>query len=208
MYPVLYSFRRCPYAIRARLALYYSGIETELREVDLADKPGEMLKSSPRGTVPVLVLPDGTVLEESLDIMYWALMQNDPDNWLPQDNTNRQQIVELIEYNDIQFKSMLDRYKYSVRYPEHTAEWYRDQASQFLQRLESLLLDNRYLLGDQIAIVDMALLPFIRQFANVDKDWFNNSQYNCLRNWLENLVETNLFEKVMLKQPKWKSIPE
>jgi len=205
MYPVLYSFRRCPYAIRARLALHYSGIETELREVVLTHKPAEMMECSPKGTVPVLVLPDGTVLDESLDIMYWALMQNDPDSWLISNSSLKQQTIELINENDFHFKTLLDEYKYSDRCREHPADWYRDQASHFLQQLENLLLDNRYLLADHITLADMAVFPFIRQFASVDKDWFSKCKYINLRTWLAGLLEMQLFLYVMQKHPQWKS---
>lgn len=203
MPPVLYTFRRCPYAIRARLALEYSGTEVELREVVLAHKPSGMLASSPKGTVPVLVLDDGTVIDESLDIMYWALAQNDPEGWLQFDQNIKLQTDSLIRINDTHFKNNLDHYKYADRHPEHSADYYRDQAHDYLQQLDDFLVDNRYLFGNQITISDMATFPFIRQFANVDKDWFNKSKYSHLRSWLEYILDTPLFHKVMKKYPEW-----
>ena len=204
MLPILYSFRRCPYAIRARLALRYSGTQVELREVVLADKPENMLQISPKGTVPVLQLTDGMVLEESLDIMYWALSQNDPDGWLSKDpvfleNTNR-----LIEANDGPFKKHLDLYKYSARFPEYPAEYYRDQANNYLSALNTQLMESGYFFGDKPTLADMAIFPFIRQFAFVDKHWFDNSQYSSLQLWLESLLKMDLFNEVMQKYSKWK----
>lgn len=204
MLPILYSFRRCPYAIRARLTLKYSGIPVELREVILADKPEEMLKASPKGTVPVLILEDGTILEESLDIMNWALNHNDPDNWLVNDDTTVEKIKQLIDINDGPFKQHLDHYKYAVRFPEHSAEYYRDQADDYLGNLNSQLKGSSYLFGDQLSFVDIAIFPFIRQFAFVDKKWFDNNDYHELQSWLKSMLEMQLFADVMQKYSQWK----
>ncbi len=198
---ILYSFRRCPYAIRARLALAYTGIAVELREVVLRNKPEQLLEISSKATVPVLLLFDGSVIDESLDIMHWALTQNDPDNWL-----NRQQdnsIQQLIKYNDGEFKYYLDRYKYADRYPEHDAVYYRQKAEQFLQQLENRLTQTPFLLADQTCLADMALFPFIRQFAYVDIDWFQSADYPRLNKWLNQHLESNLFQSVMKKYPAW-----
>lgn len=203
MLPILYSFRRCPYAIRARLTLRYSDIAVELREVILADKPEAMLTASPKGTVPVLILTDGTVLEESLDIMNWALSQHDPDHWKTDNPVVENNTLELINMNDGPFKQHLDHYKYAVRFPEHSAVHYRDQAGEHLGRLDELLQDSDYLYGDQISLADIAIFPFIRQFAFVDKQWFDNSQYHHLQSWLESMLELKLFADVMQKFPKW-----
>jgi glutathione S-transferase len=203
MQAVLYSFRRCPYAIRARLALRVSQIELELREVALADKPPEMLEVSPKGTVPILIDSTGQVLEESLDIMHWALQQNDPMDWITSDQQIHADTQALIEKNDGFFKYYLDRYKYAVGYPEHPAEYYREHALDFLHQLDELLEQNGYLLSDQLTLVDIAIFPFIRQFAFVDKDWFDAASFSNLQRWLEGLLQSALFGSVMKKYPRW-----
>ena len=190
---VLYSFRRCPYAMRARMALRYSGVPLTTVEVSLKAKPAEMLALSPKGTVPVLVCADGRVIEQSLDIMRWALAQNDPDNWLGPDS------AALIEENDHVFKTHLDRYKYAIRYPEQPMEHYRAQGEQFLQHLEDLLGHAPYLAGDRLSLADVALAPFIRQFAHVDREWFEQAPYPHLRVWLERFLTSALFTSVMAK---------
>jgi glutathione S-transferase len=191
----LYSFRRCPYAMRARMALRYSGVPVEIVEVSLKAKPAEMLAISPKGTVPVLDA-DGRVIDESLEIMRWALAQNDPQNWLL-DGDSR--IAELIEANDQGFKVDLNRYKYAERYPEQPMEVYRAQGAVFLQRLEGLLQDRDYLLADHPSLADIALLPFVRQFAHVDREWFAQTPYPRLQAWLHNFLESNLFTLIMKK---------
>lgn len=201
--PILYSFRRCPYAIRARLAIKISSVQVELREVVLADKPEAMLACSPKGTVPVLLLPDGSVIDESLDIMLWALHQHDPQKWLADNPASRDEVNQLVDLNDGEFKQNLDRYKYSDRYPEQPMEVYRQQAEVFLQLLEERLAKNQYLTASNISLADMAILPFIRQFANVDKDWFDRTPYNKLKVWMESLLADKLFSDAMIKYPRW-----
>lgn len=203
--PILYSFRRCPYAIRARMALHYAGISVEHREVLLRDKPAEMLAISPKGTVPVLQLPNGKVLEESLDIMYWALSINDPDRWLPEDSAVRSQIDQLIAANDTQFKPQLDRYKYPDRYPEASQIDYRVAAEQTLQGLEERLGQQTYLCAEVMSLADVAIFPFIRQFARVDLDWFALSPYKKLYQWLIQFEGSLRFEQVMQRYPTFKS---
>ncbi|MDY0919663.1 glutathione S-transferase [Pseudomonas viridiflava] len=199
MTPVLYSFRRCPYAMRARMALHYAGCQVDIHEVSLKDKPPEMLERSPKGTVPVLILEE-RVLEQSLDIMHWALAQNDPDDWLlAQAPAGQRQIADLIEENDQVFKLNLDRYKYAVRHPEHPPEHYRALAEVFLHKLEDRLQLGAYLLGERQTLADIALAPFIRQFCFVDPDWFAQSPYPALRNWLQRFLDSDLFEAVMRK---------
>ena len=190
---VLYSFRRCPYAMRARMALRYSGVPLSIVEVSLKAKPAEMLVASPKGTVPVLVCADGSVIEQSLDIMHWALARHDPDNWL-QPGCN-----ELIEANDTTFKVLLDRYKYAIRYPEHPMAFYRAQGAEFLQRLEDVLARSAYLAGPALSLADVALAPFVRQFAHVDRDWFAQAPYPHLNAWLERFLASELFSSVMRK---------
>ena len=200
--PVLYSFRRCPYAMRARMALIQSGIDLEHREILLKNKPPSMLEASPKGTVPVLVLPDNTVFEQSFDVMLWALQQNDPQNWLGDNNAFLKQGLPLIEQCDGAFKSALDRYKYADRHPL-SAEEYRQQAMPFLTQLDELLQQNRQLLTDKITIADVAIMPFVRQFAAVDRAWFDQCGLSGLGNWLDQLIDSPLFEKAMQKHSLW-----
>ncbi|MFI8376212.1 glutathione S-transferase [Pseudomonas helleri] len=193
---LLYSFRRCPYAMRARMALRYSGVPLNTIEVSLKAKPADMLLASPKGTVPVLVCADGRVIEQSLDIMRWALACNDPDNWLQSGNPL---IEQLLDENDRVFKVQLDRYKYAIRYPEYPMEHYRAQGASFLLRLETLLSHSPYLAGDSLSLADVALAPFVRQFAHVDRDWFTQAPYPHLRAWLERFLASELFTSVMGK---------
>jgi len=197
--PILYSYRRCPYAMRARMALSYAGIAVEIREVSLKDKPAHLLQVSPKGTVPVLVLQGGQVIEQSLDIMYWALQQHDADGWLRADSQQQLLIVE----NDGSFKQNLDRYKYAIRFPEHSAEYYRQQGELFLEKLEQRLQQSAFLLGNTISLADIAIFPFIRQFAAVDSVWFEAAAYIRLKSWLQHLVGSALFESVMVKYPSY-----
>jgi glutathione S-transferase len=196
--PILYSFRRCPYAIRARLALRQAGIGHELREVVLRDKPAELLALSPKGTVPVMRLPDGSVLEQSLDIMHWALAQNDPQGWLTQADPEAMQT--LIAINDERFKTLLDRYKYPERHPASPQADYRDQAvACMLAELNHRLQGSPHLMGQHTTLADMAILPFVRQFAQVDRAWWNGCELAALRQWLQTLTNGALFEAVMAK---------
>jgi len=191
----LYSFRRCPYAMRARMALRYSGVSVEIVEVSLKAKPAQMLAISPKGTVPVLDA-GGQVIDESLEIMCWALAQNDPDNWLLGGDSR---IAELIEANDQVFKVHLNRYKYAERYPEQPMEVYRAEGALFLQRLDELLEGRDYLLTAHPSLADIALLPFVRQFAHVDRDWFAQTPYVRLQAWLQRFLESELFTGIMKK---------
>lgn len=200
---ILYSFRRCPYAMRARLAIAVSGVQVELREVELRDKPTDMLDISPKGTVPVLLTTENNVIDESLDIMLWALQQFDPDNWLQSDNDKISLSKQLIQHNDGEFKYYLDRYKYADRYPEYSQQYYRQQAEKTLLQLEQLLATNGYLTSAIISLVDIAIFPFIRQFAFVDQAWFFRSAYPLLNRWLQQFIESVLFESTMTKYPKW-----
>lgn len=206
-FPVLYSFRRCPYAMRARMAISYSRVSVELREVVLRAMPESLLACSPKGTVPVLVLvlQDGVVLDESRDIMDWALAAHDPEHWLPAaDSEAAAETARLIDANDTVFKPQLDRYKYAVRYPEHPAGYYREQGEQFLQQLEHRLQQHSWLLDGRIRVVDVAIFPFVRQFAHVDRDWFDQAPYPHLQHWLDRLLTSELFSGVMIKYPQWK----
>ncbi|CAA0122019.1 Uncharacterised protein [BD1-7 clade bacterium] len=200
--PILYSFRRCPYAMRARLALFSSGEPFELREIVLRNKPEPMLLASPKGTVPVLI--DNTrVVDESLDIMLWALTKNDTDNWLPQDDSIEKDTAMLwINECDNEFKPKLDRYKYFDRH-EKDQQTYREESLGFINKLNSALVTSPWLLGNSPTIADMAILPFIRQYANVDATWFENSEFSHVKRWLGEFLESEIFQRIMPKYPLW-----
>lgn len=203
VFPVLYSFRRCPYAMRARLALAVSGQMVELREVDLKDKPVEMLLISPKGSVPVLLTPDGKVLEESLDIMLWALGQHDPAGWLTPESGGLEEMLALIAECDGDFKHHLDRYKYPQRYQDEDALTHRNAGAAFLRQLDARLNLHTYLFGSQAALADMAILPFVRQYAKTDEEWFLQQPWPALQVWLESITRSPSFALVMSRQAKW-----
>ncbi|MET1753980.1 glutathione S-transferase [Novosphingobium sp. RD2P27] len=194
--PILFSFRRCPYAMRARLALAISGTRCELREVRLRAKPPEMLALSPKGTVPVLVLPDGTVIDESLDIMRWALGTSDPEGWLAHDE------AVLIATNDGTFKQDLDRYKYPNRHGTDPMV-HRQAGLQFLHHLEARLTMSDQLCGTARGLADAAIMPFVRQFAAVDREWFDLQPLPHLQRWLDSHLTSALFHAIMMRVPPW-----
>lgn len=196
-YPILYTFRRCPYAIRARIALAYAKINVQQREVDLKNKPLELINASEKATVPVLLLEDGSVIDESIDIMIWALTQSDPDGWLRAEL--KYQCEELIHSNDIKFKPLLDNYKYPQNSVQKDPHYYREQAKVYLNQLNALLRKNRFLLSDHISIADIAVFPFIRQFYMVDQQWFEHSEYKQLQMWLYFFLNSDLFLTIMKK---------
>lgn len=189
--------------MRARMALHASGVAVELREVELRDKPDHMLAVSPKGSVPVLLLPDGRVIDESWDIMQWALNLHDPEGWLGDHESCLLAAAPLIRTNDASFKQSLDRYKYADRYPEQSRTEYRTEGEVFLQQLEDSLRVTRYLLGDALSIADAGIFPFIRQFAEVDKQWFAQAPYPLLRIWLAGILDSPRFAAIMQKQPIW-----
>ncbi|SHK30683.1 glutathione S-transferase [Marinobacter antarcticus] len=203
--PRLYSFRRCPYAMRARLGILFAEQKVQLREIVLKNKPAQMLAISPKGTVPVLELAEGDsskrlVIEESREILDWALQQKDPQGLLNVDLVSAQ---ALLDRNDNEFKHWLDRYKYADRHPELSQLEYRQQGEVFLQELENLLGKNRYLLGDNISIADIGILPFVRQFAHVDREVFYSLPYPDLQQWLRDWLEHPVFQQVMIKFQPW-----
>lgn len=236
--PILYSFRRCPYAMRGRMAIAVSGTPVRLREILLRDKPEEMLEASPKGTVPVVVTGD-QVIDESLDVMRWALEQNDPEGWLETEDK-----AGLIEECDGPFKHHLDRYKYSTRYEGADAEEHRSEGFRFLQKLEAQLQDasilrdasilhpeggrsprregrridapqdedvqreNGYLYGNARTLADIAIFPFVRQFRIADMEWFDAAPVPNVQRWLKSLMESDLFQSVMKKYPLWKETGE
>jgi len=188
--------------MRARMAILKSGTLVELREILLRDKPRQLLNISPKATVPVLLLANGDVIDESWQIMLWALMQDDPDTWL--NDTKKYDIKALVEENDNMFKAKLDLYKYAVRHPQHPVEIYRSEGEIFLKKLEQRLQRHRFFCGDIISIADIALMPFVRQFAHVDKVWFNQSNYPLLQQWLTFFLNSALFTGIMHKYSPWK----
>lgn len=211
-HPVLYSYRRCPYAMRARMAIMASAVRVEQREIVFWNKPAEMLSASPKGTVPVLILPDGQVIDESRDIMFWALSQSDQLNWLPsQREADFSEMNALIDICDNEFKTHLDHYKYAENFPEASPEVYRLRGEEFLQTLEQLLAQSRSvskllaLNGQDISMTDIALFPFVRQFAHVDKQWFEQSAYCNLNNWLNQHLNAGYFRSIMKNRPVWQA---
>ncbi len=200
--PILYSFRRCPYAMRARMALAVSGIKCRLREVVLRDKPPAMIEISPKATVPVLQITDGRVIEESIEIMDWALVQQDPEDWLGAD---RQAMTILIAATETDFKGHLDRYKYPNRYENVDPLVHRAQALSFVQRLDDQLGDKLFLFAETPRLADIAIFPFIRQLANTDRSWWDNEPtISCAGNWLERCLALPIFEAVMDKYERWR----
>ncbi len=198
--PILYSFRRCPYAMRARMAMRISETQCELREVLLADKPDAMVEASPKATVPVLHLPGGGVIDESIAVMDWALARNDPANW--RDNQD-EDADTLIAANDGPFKNHLDRYKYHTRYDYDPVE-HRTAALEILRGLEARLAKHRFLCGEKRSRADVAIFPFIRQFAATDRDWFEAQDLPHLQAWLDAHLQWGLFKSIMPKREPWK----
>ena len=200
--PILYSFRRCPYAMRARMAIHISSQKCEIREVLLRDKPPSMLEYSSKGTVPVLVLQSGEVIDESLDVIDWALNLNDPDNW--QRSKDNEKTKELIKINDGEFKYHLDRYKYSKRYDNEDPEFHRKKCLSFIEKVNSELQNSKYIFDDAISYIDISLLPFIRQFRIADNEWFDELPYENVKSWLSNFLNSELLKSIMSKYDLWK----
>lgn len=210
MLPVLYSFRRCPYAIRSRYIIALLGTSVHLREVILKSKPPELLSLGGRSSVPQLVDVDGVRYPESLDIIFWALACSDDKRvvnelW-PADSVQRNRIKAWIDYNDHFFKQWLDRYKYANRYPEYSEDYYRKKGELFLSRLDKRLSAKKFLLGEQVSLADIAVFPFIRQFVAVNQKWFDSTQYHNVRRWLASFVNSEMFNSVvMVKYPAWQA---
>ena len=199
--PILYSFRRCPYAMRARMAIHISSQKCEIREVLLRDKPPSMLEYSSKGTVPVLVLQSGEVIDESLDVIDWALNLNDPDNW--QRSKNNEKTKELIKINDGEFKYHLDRYKYSKRYDNEDPEFHRKKCLKFIESINNELNNSEYIFDDNISYADIVVLPFIRQFRIADIEWFDSLPYDNLKKWLSSFLDSSLLNSIMKKYDLW-----
>jgi glutathione S-transferase len=201
--PILYSFRRCPYAMRARMALWIGARQVELREVSLRDKPVELLAASPKGTVPVLVNSDGAIIEQSLDIMLWSLRDRDPQDWLTPQDGSLDEMLALIGVCDGEFKTALDQYKYPARFPDSAATLARARAAEFLMQLEHRLGRSANLFGVRPALADFAILPFVRQFAMVESDWFAAQPWPRLASWLKRHLEAPIFAAIMVKLEPW-----
>ena len=202
--PILYSFRRCPFAMRARFALLASGTSCELREVVLRDKPAALREASPKATVPVLVDVDGTVIDESLSIMRWALAHRDPRHWLSPSAGTLEDMLALVAQCDGDFKRHLDRYKYPNRFEGADAQQHRADAGVFLGALEARLRASHHLFGDAPALADMAIVPFVRQFAQVDAAWFATAPWPALNAWLSALTASPIWEQAMPKFSPWR----
>lgn len=181
------------------MAIYSAGICVNHIEVSLKNKPQSLLDYSPKGTVPVLVTESGEVIDQSRDIMLWALHQSDPGNWLLKNSPLQQQMTLLMDACDFEFKPLLDRYKYFDRHPEYSQLEYRQQAEIFIHRLEKQLAQHTFLVDSQIRLLDIAIFPFIRQFAAVDPNWFTQSAYKKLHVWLTTCINTDMFKKIMAK---------
>ena len=202
-YPILYTFRRCPYAMRARFAIRSSKIIVEIREVKLQEKPLEFLKLSPKGTVPVLITNSGEVLEESLDIIYWALNKNDPHKWLAKGKLENQEIIKLLDDLENKFKPNLDKYKYPSRFSGVDQFFHRDKNLCFLKKLNSYLKNNKSLNCEHLSLLDYAIFPFVRQFRNVDQDWFDKLNFIFLNKWINQIIDSKDFSSIMKKFKKW-----
>lgn len=208
--PIFWSFRRCPYAMRARLALRSAAIEVELREIILRDKPEDFLAASTTQTVPVLVLQDGEVIEESRDIMLWALQRSgDPENWLAPYHADKEAVSAFFDRLDGPFKSDLDRYKYAARFNRDKADIasnqliHREQGAVFLGELEQSLARQKCLSGAQMGILDFACLPFVRQFRLADMHWFDAQDWPHLHSWLSQFLVSDRFAQIMEKYHAW-----
>ena len=201
--PIFWSFRRCPYAMRARLAIAASGQKVQLREILLRDKPADFLATSPKGTVPVLKLENGQVIDESRDIMFWALGKNDPKNWLAVWRQNPALTMAFLDRLDGGFKHDLDRYKYASRYDRDAGSTHRDSGARFLAGLDQDLQKTGALSGAQLGLLDFASLPFLRQFRIADPDWFDNQPWPHLHAWLGGFLDSATFRRVMQKYTQW-----
>jgi glutathione S-transferase len=206
--PVLYSLRNCPYAMRARVAIYYAKQKVALRDLLLSNKPDEMLEVSPKGTVPVLVTELETgqtvVIDESLDVMLWALNETDPDNLLHSETPHLlSEMLSLISQFDNEFKTCFDKYQCAKRYHEDSLVSDREACEKYIADLEQRLQLNDFLMSNKASLADIALLPFIRKFSKVERQWYLQSPYPKLRAWLNRYLQSRMFSKVMTQYPLW-----
>lgn len=202
--PVLYSLRNCPYAMRARIAIFKAQQIVILRDIVLSNKPKEMVIASPKATVPVLVLANGVVIEESLAVMLWALNETDPNDLLQSQNKqNLTDMLKLIAHFDDEFKTSLEQYKCAKRYQENNITECRELCELFIKKLEVRLTEHSFLMADKESLADIAILPYIRQFARIERQWYLQSPYPKVRQWLNNYLQSPMFTKVMAKYPLW-----
>lgn len=210
MIPILYSYRRCPYAMRSRMALLDAGIQFEVREISLRNKPSSMISLSPKGTVPVLLLPDGRVLEQSLDIMLWAYQINPVPHrvmWNKASSGVDETMASWFKLNDDVFKKLLDAYKYPERYPAYSPQETLKQAlDQYFGPIEKTLIDSPYILGDELSMVDIALFPFVRQFMRTNEEKFMELNLQSTNRWIECFQNSEIFNLAMVKYPIWQEI--
>ena len=206
--PILWSFRRCPYAMRARLAIKASGVKVRLREILLRDKPEPFLAASAKGTVPVLALPDGQVIDESLDVMFWALGASDPQGWLAVQTRDKDHVAAHLTRLDEGFKHHLDRYKYATRYDDIDESEHRAKGAAFLVEWNDVLASQKALSGEALGLLDYATLPFVRQFRIASPDWFDAQDWPHLHNWLQSFLNSDEFAAVMSKYKPWKETGE
>ncbi|PKI14229.1 glutathione S-transferase [Colwellia sp. 12G3] len=207
--PILYSLRNCPYAMRARLAIFKAQQQVLLRDLVLSNKPAEMIAVSPKGTVPVLVLANGRVIEESLEVMLWALQETDPNDLLDCQNEGAlSEMLLLINEFDTDFKSCLEAYKCAKRYQEDNVAQCREVCQQYIKRVEQRLTEHTFLMSDKESLADIALIPFIRQFARIERQWYLQSPYPMVRQWLNSYLQSPIFTKVMAKHPLWVDEPQ
>ena len=206
--PILWSFRRCPYAMRARLAIKASGQQVHLREILLRDKPEPFLAASAKGTVPVLVLSDGRVIDESRDVMFWALSQADPEGWLDCYHRDKSGVMAHLDALDDSFKHHLDRYKYATRYEDVDEVVHRDAGVEFLAQWNEILGAQKALSGEALGLMDYATLPFVRQFRIADPDWFDAQDWPHLHGWLQAFLQSDRFAAIMPKFKPWNQTGE
>lgn len=220
--PILYSLQNCPYAMRARLAILLAQQTVQIRAVTMKDKPAEMLLVSPKATVPILVIDNdaggdasnsehcessqqnNTVVDESLDIMLWALNRNDPDNlFYSEDPEALPEMLRVIQENDDAFKPSLEKYKRAKRFHGDDLEACRVECEPFVQALEQRLVKHEFFMGPTPSLLDYALLPFIRQFSRVNKPVFSGGEYTNLHRWLSQHLQGRLFARAMIQYPLW-----
>ena len=197
-YPILYSFRRCPYAMRVRFVLRKAKIKIELRAILLKKKPKEFLKLSKDGTVPILLIPGKTVIQESLDIIFWAFDQKKNEK-----ESVDQKSLDLIKKIDTCFKKNLDNYKYPNKFDIKNTKKYRDKNLSYLHILNEKLKEKKFLKSDELSFLDYSIFPFIRQFRNVDPNWFDSLKFDYLINWFSFIVESKEFNDIMKKYSVW-----
>jgi len=203
--PILYSSRNCPFCLRARIALRYAGLKIILRNVEMSNLPEQALAVSSHATVPSLVISDNEYWDESWDIVKWSAQQHDPDNWLGQDNEYLNEAEMLVEINDHSFKEDLMKYKDPDSYPEHPLQYYRERGEEFLEELNEMLEEKDFLVAPHLTIADIAVFPFVRAFAMVDKDWFDEAPYPKLQKWLSGILEAEWFSESMQKHDVWQA---